>query len=38
MIRLADRHVVLEKGHVVWTGSSDQLAADPSVRERWLQV
>jgi branched-chain amino acid transport system ATP-binding protein len=38
MTRLADRHVVLEKGHVVWSGSSEQLAADPSVRQRWLQV
>jgi branched-chain amino acid transport system ATP-binding protein len=38
MTKLADRHVVLEKGHVVWSGSSEQLAADPSVRQRWLQV
>jgi branched-chain amino acid transport system ATP-binding protein len=38
MTKLADRHVVLEKGHVVWAGSSEQLAADPSVRRRWLQV
>ncbi|RAI43648.1 ABC transporter ATP-binding protein [Rhodoplanes roseus] len=38
MTRLADRHVVLEKGHVVWCGSSTELAADQSVRQRWLQV
>ncbi|MBK5958857.1 ABC transporter ATP-binding protein [Rhodoplanes elegans] len=38
MTRLADRHVVLEKGHVVWTGSSAALAADQTVRQRWLQV
>ena len=38
MTKLADRHVVIEKGHVVWSGSSEQLAADPSVRQRWLQV
>ncbi|MGA8414245.1 MAG: ATP-binding cassette domain-containing protein, partial [Xanthobacteraceae bacterium] len=36
--RLADRHVVIEKGHVVWTGTSAALAADPSVRRRYLQV
>jgi ABC-type branched-subunit amino acid transport system ATPase component len=30
--------VVIEKGHVVWTGSSAQLASDPTVRERYLQV
>ena len=36
--RLADRHVVIEKGHVVWSGSSAALAADPTVRQRYLQV
>jgi len=36
--KLADRHVVIEKGHVVWTGTSAQLAADPSVRQRFLQA
>ena len=38
LLKLADRHVVIEKGHVVWTGSSAELAADPSVRTRYLQV
>src|SRR4051812_584585 len=38
LMPIADRHVVIEKGHVVWTGTSAQLAADPSVRERYLQV
>jgi branched-chain amino acid transport system ATP-binding protein len=38
LTRLADRHVVIEKGHVVWTGTSADLAADPSVRRRYLQV
>jgi len=38
LTKLADRHVVIEKGHVVWTGTSAQLAADPSVRERYLQA
>jgi branched-chain amino acid transport system ATP-binding protein len=36
--RLADRHVVIEKGHVVWSGTSTALAADPTVRQRYLQV
>jgi branched-chain amino acid transport system ATP-binding protein len=35
---LADRHVVIEKGHVVWTGSSAALVADATVRQRYLQV
>jgi branched-chain amino acid transport system ATP-binding protein len=38
LLRLADRHVVIEKGHVVWTGSSAELAADPTVRAKYLQV
>jgi branched-chain amino acid transport system ATP-binding protein len=36
--RIADRHVVIEKGRVVWSGTSAELSADPSVRERYLQV
>jgi branched-chain amino acid transport system ATP-binding protein len=38
LLKLADRHVVIEKGRVVWTGSSATLAADPTVRERFLQA
>jgi branched-chain amino acid transport system ATP-binding protein len=38
LTRLADRHVVIEKGHVVWTGTSAALTADASVKARYLQV
>jgi len=38
LTKLADRHVVIEKGHVVWSGTSADLAADPTVRQRFLQV
>ena len=38
LMRFADRHVVIEKGHVVWTGTSAALAADRSIRQRYLQV
>jgi branched-chain amino acid transport system ATP-binding protein len=38
LLRFADRHVVIEKGHVVWTGTSAALAADHSIRQRYLQV
>jgi branched-chain amino acid transport system ATP-binding protein len=38
LIRLADRHVMIEKGHVVWTGTSAALSADQTVRRRYLQV
>jgi branched-chain amino acid transport system ATP-binding protein len=38
MQMLADRHVVIEKGCVVWTGSAAALQADPSITKRYLQV
>ncbi len=38
VLRLADRHVVLEKGRVVWTGSSAALAAAPEVRDTYLHL
>jgi branched-chain amino acid transport system ATP-binding protein len=38
LLKLADRHVVVEKGRVVWTGDSATLAADTTVRQRYLQV
>ena len=38
LIRLADHHVVLEKGRVAWTGSSAALAADPALWGRYLGV
>ncbi|HZF74939.1 MAG TPA: ABC transporter ATP-binding protein [Acetobacteraceae bacterium] len=36
--RLADRHVVIEKGRTVWTGTSAQLEASPEVRETHLHL
>ena len=38
LMRLADRHVVLEKGRVVWTGTNAALRAEPNVRQTWLQL
>ena len=38
LVRLADRHVILEKGRVAWRGSSAELAADRSVRDLYLHV
>ncbi|WP_445503838.1 ABC transporter ATP-binding protein [Microvirga sp. G4-2] len=34
----ADRHVIIEKGRSVWTGTSAELVADPSIKERYLHV
>jgi branched-chain amino acid transport system ATP-binding protein len=38
LMRIADRHVVLEKGHVVWTGTTAELAADRDAVEKRLHV
>ena len=38
LYRLADRHVVIEKGRVVWTGTSDELRRASGVRARHLGV
>jgi len=38
LIGLADRHVILEKGRVAWTGSSAALDADPSIWQGFLGV
>jgi len=35
---LADRHYVLEKGRVVWSGSSAQLNDSRDVQHRYLGV
>ena len=34
----ADRHVILEKGRVVWSGTSAELIADPVLKDRYLHV
>ena len=34
----ADSHVVIEKGRVVWSGSTAALRSDPSVKDRFLHV
>ena len=38
LVKLADRHAIIEKGQVVWTGTSAALTADPTVARRYLQV
>jgi branched-chain amino acid transport system ATP-binding protein len=38
LIRIADRHYLIERGRVVWTGSSRELAAAPDVQHRYLGV
>ena len=38
LVKLADRHAIIEKGQVVWTGTSTELTADATVVKRYLQV
>ena len=38
LIRLADRHYVVEKGKVVWSGTSDALAGDAELQHRYLGI
>ncbi|NQV56130.1 MAG: ABC transporter ATP-binding protein, partial [Rhodospirillales bacterium] len=36
--RIADRHYIIEKGSVVWDGSSAELRADKALQHRYLGV
>ena len=38
LLRLADRHVIVEKGRVVWTGNSAALRAAPEVLHQYVGV
>src|SRR5690606_34668362 len=38
LTRLADRHYLIERGRVVWTGTSAELAAAPDVQHRYLGI
>jgi len=38
LTRIADRHFVLEKGRVVWSGTSGDLSASPQTQHRYLGV
>jgi branched-chain amino acid transport system ATP-binding protein len=36
--RIADRHYIIEKGHIVWSGAPAALAADAALQQRYLGV
>ena len=38
LLRVADRHFLIERGRVVWKGTSPELAAVPDVQHRYLGV
>jgi branched-chain amino acid transport system ATP-binding protein len=38
LCEIADRHTIIERGRVVWSGSSAELAATPELRHRYLGI
>jgi branched-chain amino acid transport system ATP-binding protein len=38
LTRIGDRHFIVERGRVVWQGTSDELRADEGVQHRYLGV
>jgi len=38
LTKFADRHHIVEKGRVVWNGTSEELRADKALQERYLGV
>jgi branched-chain amino acid transport system ATP-binding protein len=38
LLDLADRHFVMEKGKVVWSGNSNELKADARIVHEYLGV
>ncbi len=38
LTKVADRHFVIERGRVVWSGTSRELAAAPDVQHRYLGI
>jgi branched-chain amino acid transport system ATP-binding protein len=38
LIKIADRHTIVERGQVAWQGSSKQLSADPALWQRYIGV
>lgn len=38
LTRIADRHYLIERGRLVWSGSSAELAAAPDIQHRYLGI
>jgi branched-chain amino acid transport system ATP-binding protein len=38
LCELADRHYVLEKGEIAWSGTTAELIANPAIHETYLGV
>ena len=38
LLQIGDRHYIVEKGHIAWTGNSDELAADEALQLKYLGI
>jgi branched-chain amino acid transport system ATP-binding protein len=38
LTRIADRHYIIERGRVVWSGSSGELARSADIQHRYLGI
>jgi branched-chain amino acid transport system ATP-binding protein len=38
LVKLADRHLILEKGRIVWRGTTAEFVADPALKDRYLHL
>ena len=38
LAKFADRHYIVEKGRVSWSGNNEQLLADDSLRQRYIGI
>jgi branched-chain amino acid transport system ATP-binding protein len=38
LARIADRHYIIERGKAVWSGTSEQLVAEPDLQHRYLGI
>ncbi|WP_284265593.1 ABC transporter ATP-binding protein [Bradyrhizobium iriomotense] len=38
LARICDRHYIIERGKTVWSGTSDQLTAEPELQHRYLGI
>jgi branched-chain amino acid transport system ATP-binding protein len=38
LTRIADRHTIIERGRVVWTGNSRELASSTDIQHRYLGI
>jgi branched-chain amino acid transport system ATP-binding protein len=38
LVRIADRHYIIERGRAVWSGTSQELIAEPELQHRYLGI